>query len=126
MAAYVLSDRRIVEALETAAKRGVRVRLYLDPDQPGGRGAASARLSQLLRTGRAEARVKAGGQEFMHLKAYQVDGHYLRSGSANFSFSGETRQDNDIVVIESRAAAEAFAARFEQIWARSTNVAFVP
>ena len=126
MAAYVLTDRRVIEALEAAARRGVRVRIYLDPDQPGGRAALATRFAQLLRAGNVEARIKAGGQDLMHLKAYQVDGHYLRSGSANFSFSGETRQDNDILVVESRDAAGAFATRFDVLWARASNAAFVP
>lgn len=126
MAAYVLTDRRVIDALEAAAKRGVKIRLYLDPEQPGGRAAIGSRFSQLLRGGNVEARIKVSGTDFMHMKAYQVDGHFLRSGSANFSFSGETRQDNDIVVIESRDAARAFGSQFDQIWSRSSNLPFIP
>jgi len=33
MAAYVLTNRVIINALREAARRGARVRLYLDPDQ---------------------------------------------------------------------------------------------
>lgn len=126
MAAYVLTDRRVIEALEAAAKRGVKVRIYLDPDQPGGRAALGARFERLLRAGPVEARIKAGGQDFMHMKSYQVDGRWLRTGSANFSFSGESRQDNDILVIESLDAVGAFVARFDLLWGRASNVAFVP
>ena len=35
----------------------------------------------------------------MHLKGYCVDHRLLRTGSANFSRSGETRQDNDLVAL---------------------------
>ena len=38
----------------------------------------------------------------MHLKSYQIDGRLLRTGAANFSASGLKRQDNDLIVIESR------------------------
>jgi phosphatidylserine/phosphatidylglycerophosphate/cardiolipin synthase-like enzyme len=41
----------------------------------------------------------------VHLKSYQIDGKMLRTGAANFSASGLKRQDNDLVVIESAAAA---------------------
>ena len=46
----------------------------------------------------------------MHLKSYQIDGRWLRTGAANFSASGLKRQDNDLIMIES---AEAAAARFK-------------
>ena len=122
MAAYVLTDRSVIDALEAAARRGVKVRLYLDPEQPGGRAGTSGRIQQLLRGGNVEARVKGLGADYMHLKAFQVDGRYLRSGSANFSFSGEQRQDNDIIVIENRNVAGAFMMQFEQLWTRAGNV----
>ena len=50
------------------------------------------------------ARIKAEQDDLMHMKAYAVDGRWLRTGSANFSWSGERRQDNDIVVIDSPEA----------------------
>lgn len=126
MAAYVLTDRKVIEALETAAKRGVKVRIYLDPEQPGGRDAVKARLQPLLRSGLGEIRIKAVGGDFMHLKAFEVDGRWLRTGSANFSFSGEHRQDNDILVIENRDVAGAFSRQFELLWTRPGNVSMSP
>ena len=50
----------------------------------------------------------------MHLKAYAVDGRWLRTGSTNFSWSGETRQDNDIIVIDSPQAAAQFHPPFRK------------
>ena len=68
------------------------------------------------------ARVKGQGMDYMHLKTFQVDGRWLRTGSTNFSFAGQRRQDNDIIVLESRAVAEAFIqqhggklVRFEEV-----------
>ena len=49
----------------------------------------------------------------MHLKSYQIDGRFLRTGAANFSASGLKRQDNDLIVIESAGAAAAFKQTFE-------------
>ena len=57
----------------------------------------------------------------MHLKSYQVDGRVLRSGSANFSVSGEVYQDNDLIVIDSPQAAARFRETFERLWARADN-----
>ena len=52
----------------------------------------------------------------MHLKAYSVDGEVLRSGSANFSTSGERAQDNDLIVIRNEGVAAKFDAHFERMW----------
>ena len=54
--------------------------------------------------------------ELMHLKAYAIDGTLLRTGSANFSRSGETRQANDVIVIHDAALAAQFEAHFVAMW----------
>jgi phosphatidylserine/phosphatidylglycerophosphate/cardiolipin synthase-like enzyme len=51
-------------------------------------------------------RVKPPGA-LMHLKSYCVDGRTLRSGAANFSWSGEDAQDNDLVIVRSPGACAA-------------------
>lgn len=66
---------------------------------------------------RIEVRFKRAGSPLMHLKSYQIDGRWLRTGAANFSASGLKRQDNDLLIIESRAAATAFERRFDAIFA---------
>jgi len=63
-------------------------------------------------------RRKPKGEPLMHLKAYQIDGKMLRTGSANFSASGLKRQDYDLVLIESPAAAASFKTKFESIFAQ--------
>ena len=125
IAAYVLTDRVIMGALIEAAGRGVRVRLYLDPDQPASRTRdAASPFWTLLRTKGVEHRMKTGGRDLMHFKAYQVDGRLLRTGSANFSVSGARYQDNDLILIEGRDAVAPFIRNFELIWQRSGNVPF--
>jgi phosphatidylserine/phosphatidylglycerophosphate/cardiolipin synthase-like enzyme len=49
----------------------------------------------------------------MHLNSYQIDGRLLRTGAANFSAPGLKRQDNDLIVVESAAAATAFRRAFD-------------
>jgi phosphatidylserine/phosphatidylglycerophosphate/cardiolipin synthase-like enzyme len=41
----------------------------------------------------------------------------LRTGSANFSSSGERQQDNDLIVIRDAGAAAKFDLHFERMWA---------
>ena len=115
VAAYVLTDREVIEALKRAADRGVEVRVWRDggmaekvgdfdvaaivaPDDPG-----------------FAMREKPAGP-LMHLKGYCIDGATLRTGSANFSRSGLRAQDNDLVVLRSAAACAGFEAKFAKIW----------
>jgi phosphatidylserine/phosphatidylglycerophosphate/cardiolipin synthase-like enzyme len=107
LAAYTLTNWIVIDALKAAEARGVAVRIVVDPREP----VDAARLGDLAH----ETRTKRGGP-LMHLKGYSIDGEVLRTGSANFSFSGETQQDNDLVILRDPQAARAFDKRFEAIW----------
>jgi phosphatidylserine/phosphatidylglycerophosphate/cardiolipin synthase-like enzyme len=113
MAAYVLSDVRIIEALSDAADRGVAVRLYLDRSEFESH---AAELEALLARPRVSARVKPSGV-LMHLKAYAVDRARLRTGSGNFSKSGLSRQDNDLLVTDDAPTVGRFERDFASIFA---------
>ena len=97
MAAYVLTDREVIDALDAAAARGVQARVILEPRE----------RSAVDRMAGLDLRRKRPGP-LQHLKAYVVDGAVMRTGSANFSHSGETAQDNDLIVIRDPAAVEGF------------------
>jgi phosphatidylserine/phosphatidylglycerophosphate/cardiolipin synthase-like enzyme len=120
---YVATDFRVVGALADAAARGVRVRLYLDAEQAAKvnwRANGDHPMHRLLARG-GEVRLKAVGAPLMHLKGYAVGTRLLRTGSANVSWDGLKRQDNDVVVIRDAQAINAFGRKFEVIWSRSDN-----
>ncbi len=122
MAAYVLSDSRIIEALTAAAERDVCVRLYFDKSQFSQHGLrVDAPIEVLLAHPNVAAKVKGAGV-LMHLKAYAVDGKLLRTGSGNFSRPGLAEQDNDLVLISDPTAIDAFERTFEDIWSRAQNI----
>ncbi len=106
-ASYALTDPIIIDALTDADHRGVAVRIVLDPRERHD----FVKLGDLS----DNVRIKRGGP-YMHLKAYSVDGEVLRTGSANFSTSGERAQDNDLIVIRNAGAAAKFDAYFERMW----------
>jgi phosphatidylserine/phosphatidylglycerophosphate/cardiolipin synthase-like enzyme len=58
----------------------------------------------------------------MHFKAYAVDGEVLRTGSGNFSSSGLSPQDNDLILIADPAVVDAFEANFDRMWERALNI----
>jgi phosphatidylserine/phosphatidylglycerophosphate/cardiolipin synthase-like enzyme len=122
MAAYVLTDPQIIEALTDAAERDVVIRLYLDKSQFAEHGPIRGGVVEaLLAHPNVLARVKGEGV-LMHLKAYAVDGEVLRTGSGNFSRSGLAAQDNDLILITDPAVVDAFEANFDRIWARAQNI----
>lgn len=122
MAAYVLSDSGIIEALIDAADRGVVIRVYFDRSEFAERGPRRGGLVEaLLAHPNVTARVKGEGV-LMHLKAYAVDGEVLRTGSGNFSRSGLASQDNDAIFVTDQAVVDAFEANFERMWARAQNI----
>jgi phosphatidylserine/phosphatidylglycerophosphate/cardiolipin synthase-like enzyme len=107
LAAYTLTNPAVVDALLAASQRGVALRIVVDPREPVNRTA----LGDLP----LEVRTKHGGA-LMHLKGYVIDGAVLRTGSANFSYSGEHQQDNDLVIIHDEGIARQFDNQFERIW----------
>jgi phosphatidylserine/phosphatidylglycerophosphate/cardiolipin synthase-like enzyme len=55
-----------------------------------------------------DIRSNSPGGELMHLKGYCMDHRLLRTGSSNFSRSGKTRQDNDLVALRGAAVCRGF------------------
>ncbi len=117
MAAYVLTDVPVIDALVAAGVRGVHVRLYRQPEAFPPHGAVVEALARLAAAPNVEVRFKRGGA-LMHLKSYLVDGRVLRAGAANFSASGLKSQDNDRIETDDPAAVAAFRAAFEAAWER--------
>ena len=118
MRAYVLTDRAVVEALREASARGVKVRIWRDASEAARLNEFDVEVQLGGRVKGLELRSSAPGGELMHLKGYCVDHRLLRTGSANFSRSGETRQDNDVVALRGTSVRDGFDAKFNRAWAR--------
>ena len=112
LAAYDLTDRSVIDALIDAKRRGVAVRIVLDPSQPQ----ALDRLREISDC----IRMKRPGP-FMHLKSYALDDRLLRSGSANLTASGLKQQDNDMIIVRDPSVVRVFELRFQQIWSEGDS-----
>lgn len=122
MAAFILTDRTVLDALVAAARRGVVIRIYLDRDElDRAPQRAIQDIASLATLGNVSVRAKARNSEAMHLKSYAVDRRLLRTGSANLTYSGERQQDNDVVLLESVPLATAFTRAFDALWTRAGN-----
>lgn len=120
VAAYVLTDVAVIDALSRAAARGVKIRLFLEPFQERDSGYAAQKRAALAATPGVEIK-RSLRNPWMHLKSYLVDGKTLRMGAANFSASGLKQQDNDLMVTDDAGAIAAFQKHFETMWRRPSS-----
>jgi len=121
IAMYAFTDHILANAVADAAERGVKVRIYRDEqqyEQESGRDQYVAR--KLAAEQNVSIRVKHSS-DLMHLKEWS-DGSRLREGSANWSPSGEKRQDNSAAVFTNKQAAQAFERKFQDMWDRPNNI----
>jgi phosphatidylserine/phosphatidylglycerophosphate/cardiolipin synthase-like enzyme len=112
---FVLTDPDVIAGLAADERRGVRVRLLLDPGQDVNRASFN-----LLRESGVEVRwypVPPG--TLLHAKAALFDGRRLLLGSANWSRSGLSVNHELDLLFEDASTADTFASRFEKDWSIS-------
>lgn len=125
-AAYTLTEQNIIQALYSAAHRGVAIRLYMDRSEITAEAkhddtGTMLPIHPLIGAPNVTIKVKHS-IILMHLKSYLVDGVTLRSGSANWSPLGECQQDNEASWESDPALATEFAQKFESMWNRTDNL----
>jgi len=147
VAVYSITDNRIRDALRRAHGRGVAVRVISDTEQSKSLGSdvldlAREGIPTRLNDGRngggappPPAHGRGGGGRgaayvqqqrqpqreewgpLMHHKFAVVDGKTVVTGSYNFSRSACDKNNESVVVLESRSVAGKFAGEFERLWA---------
>ncbi len=124
VAMYSFTDRELAEELPALDRKGVRVRVYQDREQSQQEPQREIlTTASILSAAGIEVRVK-GARDLMHLKSYAIDGRLLRTGSANWSPTGLKRQDKDVLYESSSEVVGRFEAKFEELWAKSTNTRY--
>jgi cardiolipin synthase A/B len=112
---FVLSDRLVLEALVAAARRGVHLRVLLDPTQPQN----AAVFAQLQPVGAMVRFYRQAGDELLHAKLGIFDGAVVLFGSCNWSRSGFTSNHELDLLLSEPTLARTFLSRLEQDWAES-------
>jgi phosphatidylserine/phosphatidylglycerophosphate/cardiolipin synthase-like enzyme len=105
--AYHFTSRPIAEALVAAHRRGVRVEVIVDPSQARD-GAEVAAL--LARAGIAP--LVDGTHAIAHDKVLVIDGATVVTGSFNFTRSAETRNAENLLVVDDARLAARYARNF--------------
>lgn len=110
---FVITENRVVEALIKAKQRGVDVRLISDALN------ASSKYSKIkvLRASGIPVKIENYAGK-MHSKTMIVDDKYSIIGSMNFSKSGETKNDENTIVLENAEATKYLKRFFLYQWDR--------
>ncbi len=108
---FVLTENRVTEELINAKKRGVDVKIIIDALN------ASSRYSkhQILRNSGVLVKTENYAGK-MHSKSMIVDDEYVLIGSMNFSYSGENKNDENLVVIRDTEMAKFYKNFFLYQW----------
>ena len=111
VAIYSFTLDNIGDALIRAKNRGVDVKVVIEKDQAGIQGSEYERLLN------AGVDVRLDGNPYlMHHKFMIVDGKIVVTGSYNWSYSAEERNDENLVVILSPSIAKLYEDEFNRIW----------
>ena len=109
--AFLISHKEMVSELIQAKNRGVDVRIITDALN------ASAKYSKVRELRAAGMPVKIENYAGkMHSKTMIIDDRYLVLGSMNFSKSGESKNDENLMVIENKEAAIFYKKFFLYLW----------
>jgi phosphatidylserine/phosphatidylglycerophosphate/cardiolipin synthase-like enzyme len=111
IAMYIFTDREIALPLIKAQERGVKVRLYLDKDQVDYKYSQSRFLVQKG----IKTRISSNNY-IMHHKFAIIDNRLLLTGSYNWTFSANNRNDENLMVIDDPEIIEIFQNQFINLW----------
>ncbi|MCC7130899.1 MAG: hypothetical protein B6D39_07415 [Anaerolineae bacterium UTCFX2] len=110
--AYSFTSDDLANALIKSAERGVRVEGVMESSQvETNRGSDYARF---LAAG-LDVRLDANPKQ-MHEKVMIIDGQIVALGSFNFTFSAETRNDENLLIIHDPQIAALYQAEFERLF----------
>lgn len=110
---FVLTDRNITSALIAAKKRGVDVRIIIDALNAS---VEHSKHKELRNGGILVKTENYAGK--MHSKSMIIDDKYTIAGSMNFSYSGENKNDENLLIIQNPQMTKAYKAFFLYQWSR--------
>lgn len=117
-ALYRLNNARLIAALESARKRGLRVRVVLDRIKYE----ESRSTRELLAGGRIPFRLSYGRRgpgSKMHHKFAILDGRTAITGSYNWTLESEEQNFENLLILDEPQHLEAYRREFEALWSEA-------
>lgn len=111
IAMYTLTDKEILLSLINAQERGVKVRVYLDRSQIE----STYSISRLLVQKGIKVRISTNNY-IMHNKFAIIDNRLLLTGSYNWTASANSRNDENLMVIDDPEIIARYQNQFEKLW----------
>ena len=108
---FTITDNRIVQRLEEAKARGVKIRIISDNNKAMDLGSD---LTHLAKSG-IDCRLDRTAAH-MHHKFAIADQDLLLTGSYNWTRSAATENDENIVIINNPQLLRSFTKKFEELW----------
>ncbi|MBL7872424.1 MAG: DUF1669 domain-containing protein [Cyclobacteriaceae bacterium] len=108
---FTISDDRITDAIVTAHKKGVNVKIITDNDKSWDEG------SDIKQLARAGVSIKMDSTpNHMHHKFMVVDNKSLLTGSYNWTMSAMRYNHENILITEETGVVRSFLKEFENLW----------
>jgi len=111
IAMYTFTDQEIALSLANAQKRGVKVRVYLDRSQIE----STYSVSRLLVQKGIKVRISSNNY-IMHHKFAIIDNRLLLTGSYNWTFAANNKNEENLMVIDDPEIIEIFQHQFVNLW----------
>lgn len=111
--AFLITEKQLTSELINAKKRGVDVKIITDALN------ASSKYSKVkeLRSNGIPVKIENYAGK-MHSKTIIIDDKYLIIGSMNFSYSGENKNDENLLILENMEAAKFYKEFFLYLWTK--------
>lgn len=111
IAMYTFTDKEIALPLIDAQERGVKVRVYLDRSQIG----STYSISRLLVQNGIKVRISTNNY-IMHHKFAIIDNYLLLTGSYNWTFAANNKNEENLMVIDDPEIITRYQNQFEKLW----------
>lgn len=116
---YTFTDLILVDALIRAKDRGIDVRIHLDRSQ------VYARYTQSKYAVRNALDVRISSNKYiMHNKFAIIDDDFVITGSYNWTKAANTRNDENILIIDCPYVIKIYQEQFERLWEQYSTTLF--